>query len=93
MQCLRPELCGVTDLPLTTETISDSFTCTENGDFPNPEECSTYYSCVHGVAHLRACPGDTLFNPNTLYCDWPANVPIYCSERANKGAIHFTFLP
>lgn len=38
---------------------------------PNPEDCSSYFSCSNGVAILLRCPDGLHFNPELDVCDWP----------------------
>ncbi|CAG7786435.1 unnamed protein product [Allacma fusca] len=72
-----------TPAPKTTTTAgtgptqpSDDFVCPKDeGLFPNPKDCSTYYQCNEGYPFLEDCPPDLVFNPRTLYCDYLENVP------------------
>jgi hypothetical protein len=50
-----------------------NFTCTTEGRFPNPENCSEYYLCVlisPGNMYFSemTCPNALVFNPNTQKC-------------------------
>ncbi|CAG7716047.1 unnamed protein product [Allacma fusca] len=55
---------------------SDDFVCPKDeGLFPNPKDCSTYYQCNAGHAFLEDCPPDLVFNPRTENCDYLENVP------------------
>lgn len=38
---------------------------------PNPENCTTYYSCDNGIAYLMPCSEGLHFNPVERVCDWP----------------------
>ncbi|UYV70525.1 hypothetical protein LAZ67_7003416 [Cordylochernes scorpioides] len=51
------------------------FTCPQSrGLFPNAVNCSTFYHCDHGLAHLKSCPASLVFNQALENCDWPENV-------------------
>lgn len=58
----------------TTTTISDPNT------YPDPTNCSYYYTCSNGAAVRTPCPLGLNFNPTTHVCDWPANAG--CSSEA-----------
>lgn len=50
-----------------------NFTCTTEGRFPNPENCSEYYLCIlisPGNMYFSemTCPNALVFNPNTQKC-------------------------
>ena len=45
-----------------------------NGDIPDPEFCSNFYTCSNGLSILRSCPPGLFFNPATKNCDFPRNV-------------------
>ncbi|CAG7718305.1 unnamed protein product [Allacma fusca] len=66
-----------TTLPGTGPTQpGDDFVCPKDeGLFPNPKDCSTYYQCNGGYAFLEECPPTLVFNPRTLNCDYLENVP------------------
>ncbi len=38
---------------------------------PNPEDCSSYFSCSNGVPILMPCPDGLHFNDELDVCDWP----------------------
>ncbi|KAJ4451917.1 hypothetical protein ANN_03395 [Periplaneta americana] len=44
------------------------------GFAPHPTDCSKYLNCWRGTAHTQQCGPGTLFNPQTLVCDFPYNV-------------------
>jgi len=50
------------------------FRCPElPGLYMNRDDCTTFYSCDHGIAHLMHCPDGLLFNSASSVCDWPQN--------------------
>nr|CAH0110264.1 unnamed protein product [Daphnia galeata] len=54
-----------------TTTTSAAFTCpSSNGFYPVPENlCSNlYYTCIGGDPYLSTCPGDSIFDPDSLVC-------------------------
>ncbi|XP_076044156.1 chitinase-3-like protein 1 [Oratosquilla oratoria] len=46
---------------------------TDQEFFPH-EDCNKFWHCVNGMAILDLCSPGTVFNPDTLMCDWEANV-------------------
>ncbi|CAK9806739.1 hypothetical protein ANTQUA_LOCUS4989 [Anthophora quadrimaculata] len=51
---------------------------------PNPEDCSTFYSCDEGVPYLMECSKGLEFDPIERVCNWPeyANCkPVTCSTE------------
>ena len=47
---------------------------TPDGLYSHPTDCSKFYNCGHGVAHLTSCGEGTLWNDDLKVCDWPHNV-------------------
>ncbi|KAJ9578455.1 hypothetical protein L9F63_005325, partial [Diploptera punctata] len=41
---------------------------------PHPTDCRKFFNCWKGAAHTMQCGPGTLFNPQTLVCDFPHNV-------------------
>ncbi|XP_046440026.1 uncharacterized protein LOC124191084 isoform X2 [Daphnia pulex] len=45
---------------------------------PHPTSCYLFYHCVDGVSGIvyleKACQPPTMFNPDTMICDWPESV-------------------
>ncbi len=41
--------------------------------YPNPDDCSTFFSCNNGVPILMPCPDGLHFNDKLDVCDWPQN--------------------
>jgi hypothetical protein len=50
----------------------------EEGLFPNPEDCESYYTCANFIAWLVPCPDNEQFNPIADACDFEFNV--HCVE-------------
>ncbi|XP_057371460.1 probable endochitinase isoform X2 [Daphnia carinata] len=64
----------------TTTTPTDvPFDCQDNGAYPNPSNCNTFYMCSNGIAYLYFCPSNLVFNPTTGNCDYPSNVSGPCA--------------
>ena len=62
--------------PPTRPTNPGGFVCPADvGIFPNPTDCSSFFNCVGGIAFLENCPGNLVFNPDLLICDYVSNVP------------------
>lgn len=59
------------------------FVCsaTNNGFYPDPESCISYYNCNDGTPQLQTCPTDgesgeqLIFDPLKRQCDIAANTP------------------
>lgn len=53
--------------------------CQSEGLFPVPKDCSVFYVCSkfrgQWVVVVEHCAPGTVFNPESLTCDWPYNVP------------------
>jgi len=59
----------------TTETNNGGSPCqSPDGLFPDPEDCSSFYNCAHGMAWKMTCGTYLVFNPIAKVCDWPYNV-------------------
>ncbi|CAC5375850.1 E3.2.1.14 [Mytilus coruscus] len=48
------------------------------GNYPHPEDCSKYISCVGITKYIRNCPPPLWWNTETGNCDWKKNV--ICDE-------------
>ncbi|RUS84752.1 hypothetical protein EGW08_007494, partial [Elysia chlorotica] len=44
-----------------------------SGQFAYTADCAKFYQCDNGVATVTNCQSQLVFNPQTGYCDWPAN--------------------
>lgn len=73
-----------TTVPTTTRTPGGEFECPPGveGDFPDPEDCGAFYTCVGGIPYHNFCPDGLHFNPITDSCDYPDNVD--CMDRPSK---------
>jgi len=57
--------------------------CTDDeSSAPEPvqTDCTKFYQCAEGAVSVQECADGTVFNPKTLVCDWPQNVP-ECNPR------------
>ncbi|XP_046476205.1 uncharacterized protein [Neodiprion pinetum] len=50
------------------------------GQFVYPPDCKFFVNCWNGRAFVQPCAPGTLFNPETLECDFPTKVQCYGSE-------------
>ena len=51
----------------------------KDGNYPIPQICTGYISCLGGITRHKLCPSGTLFNPLKTFCDLPVNVR--CSQE------------
>ena len=51
-----------------------AYKCKKDGLQADPLDCAKYYWCQGDAATQFSCPAGLHFNPEHLYCDWPANV-------------------
>ena len=58
-------------LMLVAEAV---FQCPEDGHWPNPESCASYFHCANGRPYEGACPAGLLWNGIKQECDFPENV-------------------
>jgi len=42
-----------------------------SGDYPNPSDCTKFYTCSNGVAYLMPCSAGLHFNATSKTCDYP----------------------
>ncbi|XP_033178854.1 peritrophin-1 isoform X3 [Bombus impatiens] len=59
--------------------------------FPNPDDCSTYYSCIRETPVLMQCNEGLEFNPELRVCDWPKK-NASCKHRPSRPP-HSTHSP
>ena len=46
--------------------------CDHHGELiPNTEHCQKYFKCNHGEPTIQDCPGNLIFDPGLLICNWP----------------------
>ncbi|KAK2849586.1 hypothetical protein Q5P01_009420 [Channa striata] len=61
-----------TPTPTTPSTTVDEFCKGKcNGDYANPKNAYTFYTCSNGLSYLRDCPSGLVFNQGSDRCDWP----------------------
>ncbi|XP_043522584.1 uncharacterized protein LOC122535258 isoform X3 [Frieseomelitta varia] len=53
------------------------------GQFVYPPDCQFFVNCWKGRAFVQPCAPGTLFNPDTLECDFPHKVKCYGKEVAD----------
>ncbi|XP_078053270.1 uncharacterized protein LOC144478771 isoform X2 [Augochlora pura] len=53
------------------------------GQFVYPSDCKFFVNCWKGRAFVQPCAPGTLFNPDTLECDFPHKVSCYGGEIAD----------
>ncbi|XP_012286653.1 uncharacterized protein LOC105703113 isoform X2 [Orussus abietinus] len=56
------------------------------GQFVYPPDCKFFVNCWAGRAFVQPCAPGTLFNPDTLECDFPYKVKCYGGELADFTA-------
>ncbi|CAH1258875.1 MRC1 [Branchiostoma lanceolatum] len=58
----------------------DGFSCEgkPDGNYPDPDDCSKYYTCSNGIPHSMPCPDGLYYNEETDQCDYPENVDCGC---------------
>ncbi|XP_076175064.1 uncharacterized protein LOC143150566 isoform X4 [Ptiloglossa arizonensis] len=57
------------------------------GQFVYPPDCKFFVNCWKGRAFVQTCAPGTLFNPDTLECDFPHKVKCYGGEVAEFPSI------
>ncbi|XP_067375183.1 chondroitin proteoglycan 2-like [Channa argus] len=58
-----------------------------DGDYTNPKNQYTFYTCSNGLTYLRDCPAGLIFNESLDICDWPtAAVPSGTNPTATTTA-------
>lgn len=57
--------------------------------FANPNDCNSYYVCLHGRPFKMPCPFSLHWNDQNKVCDWPqyANCQV-AQVEANVGHLH-----
>ncbi|XP_046753306.1 uncharacterized protein LOC124403977 isoform X4 [Diprion similis] len=63
-----------------SETEAVCPTSYATGQFVYPPDCKFFVNCWNGRAFVQPCAPGTLFNPETLECDFPTKVQCYGSE-------------
>nr|XP_053625822.1 hemocytin isoform X2 [Plodia interpunctella] len=61
----------------------EEFQClnADHPSYPHPKNCAQFYECTPDLMHpdkphtaLKNCAEGTLYNPNSMVCDWPSTV-------------------
>ncbi|XP_021942881.1 uncharacterized protein LOC110841538 isoform X2 [Zootermopsis nevadensis] len=60
---------------------------------PHPTDCSKFLNCWMGTGHTQQCGPGTLFNPQTLQCDFPYRVNCIVSTSGLKESAPRKFSP
>lgn len=64
--------------------LGGSFTCPRMlGNFPDPEDCSKYYTCLFFVATSKTCPANKLFD--AVKADCKPEKDVHCGDRGRPG--------
>lgn len=79
--CLVPEL-GIRHK--LSSVASSDFDCRakDDGFYPSPDTCSTYYICAAQQTYRSECRLGMLFDDETLFCDYPGKVT--CHAKASQ---------
>ena len=67
----------ITTVMVLCSVISQSsglFKCPDDGHWPDPESCASYYHCANGRPYAGTCPAGLLWNGVKSECDFPENV-------------------
>merc|ERR1711946_100186 len=76
LTCDWPEHVPECDVNPTVASIQSQKTdCSSDGTFSAEDDCTKFVVCFSGFAETFTCPASTVFNPSSLLCDWPQNVP------------------
>jgi len=72
--CVDPQRCpqDVCDHPMDCTDMAD-------GWYADPYNCRKYTHCLGGKGEHLTCRDNLLFEPNKIWCDYPANVD--CGDR------------
>ncbi|KAK2582941.1 hypothetical protein KPH14_009002 [Odynerus spinipes] len=60
------------------------------GQFVYPPDCKFFVNCWKGRAFVQPCAPGTLFNPQTLECDFPHKVKCYGIEISDLTSTHYS---
>lgn len=66
--------------PVGTECPSQA-----TGTYPYLGDCKKFLYCYKGEASIRICPQETLFNPQTKFCDNPSKVKCVTLSSVNDN--------
>lgn len=56
----------------------------KDGNYPIPQICTGYVSCLGGITRHKLCPSGTLFNPLKKFCDLPVNVRGFAGKGSHS---------
>ncbi|KXJ12755.1 Chitotriosidase-1 [Exaiptasia diaphana] len=57
-----------------------------NGNYPDPDNCNGYISCVHSRIVKMPCPKGLVWSDSVKRCEWPSKAKPPCRQgcRGNK---------
>lgn len=66
---------GSSPAPSTTKSDDDNFTCTKEGTFRHPTDCTSFIQCVNGESgsfrkFVTKCQSELAFDSSTGNCNW-----------------------
>ncbi|KAK0046289.1 chitotriosidase-1, partial [Biomphalaria pfeifferi] len=68
-----------TERPTPSTKINSDSMCSDlglsDGNYADPNSCSTFISCSGLVTSIMPCPAGLVYNVKFDYCDWSYNVP------------------
>ncbi|XP_055885848.1 chitinase-3-like protein 1 [Biomphalaria glabrata] len=68
-----------TERPTSSAKINSDSMCSDlglsDGNYADPNSCSTFISCSGLVTYIMPCPAGLVYNVKYDYCDWSYNVP------------------
>lgn len=66
---------ATTPAATTTTKASSTITCTSDGFFAYPGDCTRYYRCVSGIIYYFTCAGNTGWNQAWQTCATKSSIP------------------
>ncbi|KAF3693503.1 Chondroitin proteoglycan 2 Precursor [Channa argus] len=70
-----------TNKPTTPGPVDQFCKGKRDGDYTNPKNQYTFYTCSNGLTYLRNCPAGLIFRESLKICDWPTNpAPTSCNS-------------
>ncbi|XP_067375688.1 chondroitin proteoglycan 2-like [Channa argus] len=70
-----------TTKPTTPGPVNQFCKGKSDGDYTNPKNQYTFYTCSNGLTYLKNCPAGLIFRECLDMCDWPTTpAPIGCNS-------------